>query len=92
MAAADPPFEITQLPRVAGAQDPVKRQRMIASLKEILSRLRKAPVEWGDPQYHTKKLGGLVYRGFHPPFVVHFVVYEMEHVVCILKIRFLPDW
>lgn len=56
----------------------------------ILKELRTRPLEWGDPEWNTRKKGGTVCRGTMWPLVVQFVVYEPERYVCILKIRPMP--
>lgn len=49
--------------------------------------LRRDPLQWGDPEYGTKKEGGSVCHGVMHPFLVRYVVYELEKAVCILSVE-----
>jgi hypothetical protein len=59
-------------------------------LKSILAELTNKPLEWGDPEYRTRKKGGIVCHRARPPWFVRFAVFEEERVVMILKIKALP--
>jgi hypothetical protein len=60
------------------------------ALDVIVSKLETMPLEWGDPEYATKQSGGLVLHGLHFPFIVQYVTYPQQRVVCILKIKAFP--
>lgn len=92
---SSPPYQITKINAVVQAirgiisseKDWEKRNALADALEAIVDRLRTDPLAWGDPQYRTKKEGGLICRGLYPPFSVHFAVYELERVVCVLDIK-----
>jgi hypothetical protein len=64
---------------------------IVDALTAIVDKLETTPLEWDDPQYATKKGGGLVLRGILFPFIVQYVTFEQQRVVCILKIRCFPQ-
>jgi hypothetical protein len=51
-----------------------------------MDHLENRPLEWGDPEYHTKQPGGLVCHGIIDPLFVRFVVYEAQKVVVIINL------
>jgi hypothetical protein len=65
------------------------RLELIALLRFVYKELQERPLEFGDPAYHTKKDGGVVCHRVIASIVVHFVVFEIDKVVCILKIAAL---
>jgi hypothetical protein len=65
-------------------------ENYLSALRAILERLQTSPLDWGDPEWRTKRKGGYVCHGILPPLVVHYVVFEPERVVCILNIKPLP--
>ena len=67
------------------------RGLFLATLEEMSKQLRESPYEWGDPQYHTVRAGGTVYHALCRPLTVRYVVYEPEHLVCILSVRPYPN-
>src|SRR5688572_31582380 len=99
--ATDPgPFSLTRLPVVdrqitdllARIKSSDTRRKVRQIVRAIFVRLRTNPLEFGDPIYHTKKAGGTVCHSFLRPISVHFVVFESERVVCILKIQKPIGW
>src|SRR5437879_13427467 len=64
--------------------------QVIDALQTIVAKLETVPLEWGDPEYATKHGGGLVLHGLQFPFVVQYVTFQQQRVVCILKIRVFP--
>jgi len=60
------------------------------ALAEIVAKLEATPLQWGDPLYATKHAGGMVLQGLWSPFIVRYVAFEAERIVCILKIRVFP--
>jgi hypothetical protein len=64
--------------------------QILDALETIVTRLETTPLEWGDPQYATKHGGGLVLHRVQFPFIVQYVTFKQERVVCILKIRIFP--
>jgi hypothetical protein len=67
-----------------------RQPEFVETLKSILAELTKKPLEWGDPEYRTRKRGGIVCHRARPPLFVQFAVFEEERVVMILKLRGLP--
>ncbi|MCI0741809.1 MAG: hypothetical protein L0Y72_22475 [Gemmataceae bacterium] len=65
------------------------KSQIAASVNEIVRRLETDPLEWGDPEYRTKKAGGVVCHGIHAPLLVQYVVFDVEKVVCILDVKAL---
>src|SRR2546422_510958 len=62
----------------------------LEAIRRIFAELGTRPIEWGDPEWPTRKEGGLVYHGIAKPLIVKYVVYEAERYVCILNIKALP--
>jgi hypothetical protein len=68
MPSGTPLYHLTQLSGVGqqirnladNAADPALRARVLDAVKMILHHLEHNPLEWGDPDYRTKKEGGLV--------------------------------
>ncbi len=65
-------------------------QQVVDALKAIVSQLETRPQDWGDPEYQTRKEGGMVCHGIQPPLFVRYVVFEAEKVVCLLQVKALP--
>jgi hypothetical protein len=82
------PAQIRVLAAKAAAQG--MEQEFLHALQAVVHHLQDNPVEWGDPEYRTKKSGGLVCHGIHWPLHIQYAVYEAERVVFILKIKGLP--
>jgi len=91
-------FTVTRLPAVdRQIEDLVsttprgsQRKNLLAILRTVVDRLQTDPLRFGDPIYRTKKDAGKVCHGYLAPVSVHFVVYETEQVVCMLKVRKRP--
>jgi len=66
------------------------KQQLLDALKEIVAKLTSQPLDWGDPDYNTKKPGGQVCHAILEPLIVHYVVFESDRVVILLKIKPLP--
>jgi hypothetical protein len=64
--------------------------QVLDALETIVAKLETMPLEWGDPEYATRHEGGLVLRGLLSPFIVQYVTFAKERVVCILKLRVFP--
>ena len=60
------------------------------ALESIVLKLETMPLEWGDPEYATKQAGGPVLHGLHFPFIVQYVAFQQQRLVCILKIKAFP--
>jgi len=60
------------------------------TLIQIISELKKKPLEWGDPRYLTKLKGGMVFFGIRKPLGIEYVVYEKQKVVWVLNLIFYP--
>lgn len=84
--------EVTEQIRrlVARAKQIGMATQILDTLEAIVSKLESTPLEWGDPEYTTKKSGGLVLHGLLFPLVVKYVVFQEHRVVCILGIRVFP--
>jgi hypothetical protein len=84
--------EVTEQIRqvVARAKGQGHGAQVLDALEWIVSQLETRPLEWGDPEYATKHAGGLVQHGLHYPFIVQYVAFEQQRVVCILKIKVFP--
>ena len=63
----------------------------VAAVTDAVQQLRTRPLEWGDPDYRTRKQGGYVCHGLSGPLIVTYVVFEAERYVCILRVRALPS-
>ncbi|MFO0967653.1 MAG: hypothetical protein U0793_18995 [Gemmataceae bacterium] len=44
-----------------------QRKAAIAAARTMAARLRTDPLDWGDPEYRTVKLGGTVYHAIAAP-------------------------
>jgi hypothetical protein len=64
--------------------------QVLDTLESIVEKLETMPLEWGDPEYATKHGGGLVLHGIQSPFIVQYVTFEQQRVVCILKLLVFP--
>jgi len=62
------------------------RQTYVDTLHMALDHLENHPLDWGDPEYHTKEPGGLVCHGIVGPLFFRFVVYETQKIVIICDI------
>jgi hypothetical protein len=61
------------------------------ALRRMLHHLQDHPLEWGDPESHTKHPGGLFCHGIAWPLFVRFAVYQAEQTVVIFDIKPLPS-
>ena len=59
------------------------------ALAQILEHLQARPLEWGDPEYNTQRVGGVACHGIVHPVLVRFSVYEPDHKVLIFDIQLL---
>lgn len=93
----EPTYKIGRLQHVPGQiKDCLKlipsreqRKAAIAALRRVVAHLQTDPTDWGDPEYRTVKAGGMVCHGVSFPFLVRYVVYEMERAVCVLNVDLL---
>ena len=67
----------------------IKRQ-FFDALDFIIEQLKNRPDGWGDPEWHTRQPGGVVYHGFHPLLVARYVVFEAERLVILLNLKAMP--
>jgi hypothetical protein len=94
----DSPYQIDRLPQVDEHLRALGERaarlgildEYLNALKHAIHRLQAVPLTWGDPAYHTRREGGVVCHAIAPPLVFHYVVFEPERVVCILKVKPLP--
>src|SRR5437868_649476 len=92
------PYKVDRLPAVTEqirtyferAKQMNSGLQVLNALESIVRKLETAPLDWGDPQYRTKQGGGLVLQGVLFPFVVQYVAFEQQRVICILKIAVFP--
>lgn len=88
-------YRVQQVPKVLKQVDALIEQAkqagkypgMIDLLARIGLTLQATPEAWGDPSYRTKRAGGIGYRGYDPPLVVHYAVFAEEKVVFVLDIK-----
>jgi hypothetical protein len=66
------------------------RKDVLSAFKAIYHLLETQPHDWGDPEYRTRKEGGMVYHGIVSPLIVWYVVYEPEKVVWLFDVQVLP--
>jgi hypothetical protein len=64
-------------------------QRVVAAYREIIERLHKDPLNFGEPQYRLPALRLLVCQAIVRPLVVDFAVHEERPLVFIRGFRFL---
>jgi hypothetical protein len=57
------------------------------ALLKIVELLTNAPLDFGDPDYHTKLPGGIICHAVHQPLLVRFAVFEDQQIVQILEIK-----
>jgi hypothetical protein len=62
------------------------QEEFAAALQKMASKLQTEPLTWGDPEYHLKKPGGVVYHAVIAPVLVRYAVYETERQVVVLRI------
>jgi hypothetical protein len=72
------------------ASSPQERRKALDALKAVFVQLRTRPLDWGDPEYRTRKKGGRVYHGIEAPLVVRYAVFEPDKLVWLLSVRLLP--
>ncbi len=88
-------YEINRIPSVNAqirrlaihATEKGRLSDFFAALKGVLTELTERPLDWGDPEYHTRKKGGIVCHGTRSPLFVQYAVFEEERLVIILKIN-----
>jgi hypothetical protein len=61
---------LVQEAAAAGAADTV-----FQALDTMLEQLKTKPLRWGDPQFRTRKKGGLVLRAICEPLIVRYAVF-----------------
>ena len=61
-------------------------KQLAKSLREITDRLEFAPLEWGEPHYHTILPGGVVRHAVWEGLSVRFVAYEQQRLVFLIDI------
>jgi hypothetical protein len=66
-------------------------KELAAALAEIAMVLQTAPLDWGEPQYHTVLPGGVVRHGARAGLSVSFVVYQIERIVVLLDVVPMGD-
>jgi hypothetical protein len=66
-----------------------KGKEFLASLRHIIDRLRRDPLEFGDPLYRLPALKLLVCQAIVRPIAVDFAVHEEQPLVFIRRFRFL---
>ena len=96
MAEKNPGYKVDFLPAVKEAMLDLAaraaatgiREDYVQAWRSIIDQLRTRPLEWGDPDWGTRKPGGIVYHGLLRPLLhVQYVVFEAERYVCILNIN-----
>src|SRR5262245_65786927 len=95
----DGPFQVHKVPQVkrqilelaAKAKATGNFDSLVDALAWVVTTLENNPEDWGDPTYHTKRAGGIVYRGIHHPLVVHYAVFAAEKIVFLLDVKSLEQ-
>jgi hypothetical protein len=77
--------ELAARARLAGAS-----ALFFVAVGQLLARLQMTPHQLGDPEFRTRKKGGVVYHALVRPLIVQYVVFEADKLVTILKVRALP--
>jgi hypothetical protein len=96
----EPPYKVDRLSTVGDRLKKLSeiataagfRQRYFDALIQMVEYLQSKPLEWGDPKNRTRHKGGLICQAILPPINVHYVVFEAERSVCILKVDLLPQY
>src|SRR4051812_30982849 len=76
---------------IAKAAAGTERQHVADALEGIFSQLETRPADWGDPEWRTRKEGGMVYHAIQASLIVRYVVFEPEKVVWLLDVRAWPS-
>jgi hypothetical protein len=70
-----------------------------ANLKKFANIIKKAahlletdPHGWGDPEYHSKSVEGVVCHAILRPVVFRYVVYEQVRSVVLLNVQLFADF
>jgi hypothetical protein len=69
------------------AVDAGRRAELANALREIVELLETQPLEWGDPEHHTRLPGGMICHGIRGPLLVRYAVYESHRVVILAHIQ-----
>jgi len=68
-------------------------QRDFARLmKKAVELLQNEPQGWGDPEYHSKSVEGVVFHALLRPVSFRYVVYEQVSAVVLLNIRLYAEF
>src|SRR5262245_38213217 len=62
-------------------------KRFVSALRQIIDRLQKDPVNFGEPSFHLPALKLTIYRAAVAPLVVEYGVHEEKPVVFIRGFR-----
>jgi hypothetical protein len=57
---------------------------------KIVDALTNRPLEFGDPEYRTKFVDGVICHGVYQPLLVRYAVFETAQIVQILEIKAFP--
>ena len=76
-------FAISHLPQVtqqiaelrSKAIDVGLKSEYVAALEKMVAKLQNEPLEWGDPEWHPKKMGSSVRHGICDPLFVQYAVF-----------------
>jgi hypothetical protein len=66
------------------------RKRLLDALESIQENLRNRPLRWGDPQYHLKAMGLMMFRGLADFVQVNYGVDRVRRIVYISEFKLLP--
>jgi mRNA-degrading endonuclease RelE of RelBE toxin-antitoxin system len=77
--------QLKELSRQIGT--PAARERFVEQLSTLLERLETQPTDIGEPTYHTRKSGGVIYQGVVGPFAVRFALYEHDRLVFLFHVH-----
>jgi hypothetical protein len=79
------------LRKLHGQQAKIGRgQQFVSAFRQIVLRLQREPLEFGEPLYRLPALRLLVRQGAISPLVVDYAVHEDNPLVFISRVALLP--
>jgi hypothetical protein len=69
-----------------------KLHEFASIMKKAVHLLQNDPHAWGDPEYHSKAVEGIVYHSILRPIAFRFVVYEQVRAVVLLSVKLYADF
>lgn len=75
-----------------GATQAGKLDRFIAIMEKVGHILRTDPNGWGDPEYASKTVDGIIRHGIIRPLAFRYAVYDQVRGVVILSVRLFAEF